>query len=189
MLALAPLAASAAAAEEQRFAWFLGNRTPDNRRALVPNSLGPSTRTEVAMAGSGPVGSIAVDTRTRQLFLVVAPGRALGYRIGVGRDGFGWSGTVRVGAKSEWPEWRPPAEMRRRDPGLPAYVPPGPLNPLGARALYLHRDGRDTLYRIHGTNDPSTIGTAGSAGCFRMTNTDVIDLFDRVSVGARVTVS
>ena len=157
-------------------------------RSRVPRSLGPVTRQEVAIATAEPAGTILVDTAARILYLVAAPGRALAYRIGIGREGFGWSGTVSVGGKAEWPNWRPPAEMRARDPSLPEHVPPGPLNPLGARALYLHRNGVDTLYRIHGTNETDTIGGRASSGCFRMSNADVIDLFQRVRIGARVVV-
>ena len=106
----------------------------------------------------------------------------------VGRDGFTWSGTVRVGGKAEWPDWRPPAEMRRRDPSLPELVPAGPYNPLGARALYLFDGTRDTLYRIHGTNDFASIGENISSGCFRMTNADVMELYRQVRLGAKVIV-
>jgi lipoprotein-anchoring transpeptidase ErfK/SrfK len=155
---------------------------------VVPRTLGPSFRTEIALPTPHPAGTVVISTGARTLDLVLGGGRVLRYRIGVGRDGFGWSGTVRVGDKAEWPFWRPPAEMRARTAGLPELVPPGPLNPLGARALYLHRNGRDTLYRIHGTNEPESIGQATSSGCFRMTNTDVIDLFKRVQIGASVVV-
>ena len=111
-------------------------------------------------------------------------GTALRYGIGVGRDGFRWSGVHHVSAKREWPDWTPPAEMRRRRPDLPSYMEGGIENPLGARALYLG----STLYRIHGSNEPETIGQAVSSGCFRMTNEDVVDLYDRVSVGTTVVV-
>ena len=110
------------------------------------------------------------------------------YGIGVGRDGFRWSGVVKVGHKAEWPDWRPPAEMKARAPDLPELVPAGPLNPLGARGIYLYRGNADTLYRIHGTNDQSTVGGFASSGCFRMSNADVIDLYSRVKVGATVIV-
>ena len=157
------------------------------RRPGLPG-MGPSYRTEVAYAGDRPAGSITIVAEARTLDLVLGAGRAYRYAISVGRDGFGWSGRVTVGAKKEWPEWRPPQEMRQRQPGLPELVPPGPYNPLGARALYLHRDGRDTLYRIHGTNDPQGIGFDNTSGCFRMTNTDIKELFDLVSLGATVDV-
>ncbi len=158
-----------------------------SRRPPLPG-MGPSFRERVDYAGGHPAGTIIVDAGTRYLLLVLAEGRAYRYRISVGRQGFGWSGSVRVGAKKEWPEWRPPAEMRARVAGLPEMVPPGPYNPLGARALYLYRDGKDTLYRIHGTNDPEGVGFDGTSGCFRMTNTDVVDLYGRVAIGTPVLV-
>lgn len=129
-----------------------------------------------------------IDTAQKMLYFVIAPDRALAYRIGVGRDGFGWTGTVTIGRKTEWPDWRPPKEMREREPNLPDLVPAGPLNPLGARALYLYKNGADTLYRIHGTNSADTIGGNVSSGCFRLTNTDAIDLYKRAHIGARVIV-
>lgn len=151
-------------------------------------AMGPSLRSSVAFATSETAGTVVIRKQDKALYLVTSPGQALRYRISVGRDGFGWSGAVKVGAKKEWPEWRPPAEMRERQAGLPEFVPAGPYNPLGARALYLHREGRDTLYRIHGTNDPKGVGFDGTSGCFRLTNTDVVDLFKRVPVGTRVVV-
>ncbi len=154
----------------------------------IPRTLGPSFRDEVAFETKERPGTVIVDTQTKNLYYVTGANRALRYRIGVGREGFGWTGTVNVGRKAKWPDWRPPAEMRKRDPSLPEYVPPGPLNPLGARAIYLYKNGADTLYRIHGTSDPSTIGGNVSSGCFRMTNTDVLDLYQRMSLGARVIV-
>jgi lipoprotein-anchoring transpeptidase ErfK/SrfK len=135
----------------------------------------------------GP-GTIVIDTRARYLYLVLDEGKAQRYGVGVGREGFGWSGTVRVGRKAEWPTWTPPAEMRKRQPYLPISMAGGPDNPLGARALYLYDGGRDTLFRIHGSNEPWTIGHAVSSGCFRMRNEDVIDLYSRASIGTRVVV-
>ena len=129
-------------------------------------------------------GTLIVDTRQRFLFLVMPNGKAMRYGIGVARTGFEWSGTHRVSAKREWPSWTPPAEMHARQPGLPRFMPGGPNNPMGARALYLG----STLYRIHGTNEPWSIGRSVSSGCIRMTNQDVIDLFGRVPVGAKVVV-
>jgi lipoprotein-anchoring transpeptidase ErfK/SrfK len=129
-------------------------------------------------------GNIVIDTSARRLYLVTAPGEALSYGIGVGRDGFRWSGTHYISAKREWPDWTPPSEMLRRRPDLPRHMVGGIDNPLGARALYLG----STLYRIHGSNEPETIGQAVSSGCFRMTNEDVVDLYDRVGVGAKVVV-
>jgi lipoprotein-anchoring transpeptidase ErfK/SrfK len=140
--------------------------------------------TEVAYETKEPVGTIVIDTRTRFLYLVQPNGRALRYGVGVGRPGFSWKGVKTVSAMKEWPDWRPPAEMRLRQPYLPVHMPGGPNNPLGARALYLG----SSLYRIHGSNEPHTIGSAVSSGCFRMRNQDVIDLYNRVRVGARVVV-
>ncbi len=151
-------------------------------------AMGPSLRKAVAFATTEQPGTIIIRKNEKALYLVTRQGQALRYQISVGRDGFGWTGVVKVGAKTEWPEWRPPREMRARQPELPEMVPAGPYNPLGARALYLLRDGRDTLYRIHGTNDPKGVGFDGTSGCFRLTNTDVIDLFKRVAVGAKVVV-
>ncbi|RWC97302.1 MAG: L,D-transpeptidase [Mesorhizobium sp.] len=151
-------------------------------------AMGPSLKKTVAFQTPEQPGTIIIRKDEKALYLVTRQGQALRYQISVGREGFGWTGTVKVGAKTEWPEWRPPKEMRARQPGLPDMVPAGPYNPLGARALYLLRDGRDTLYRIHGTNDPKGVGFDGTSGCFRLTNTDVIDLFKRVAVGAKVVV-
>lgn len=148
----------------------------------------PSLRKSVRIATNERAGTIIIRKNERALYLVTGPGAAFRYQISVGRQGFGWTGTVKIGSKKEWPEWRPPAEMRERQPDLPAFVPAGPYNPLGARALYLYRNGRDTLYRIHGTNDPKGVGFDGTSGCFRLTNTDIVDLFKRVGIGAKVVV-
>jgi lipoprotein-anchoring transpeptidase ErfK/SrfK len=129
-------------------------------------------------------GTIIVDTGERHLYLVQPDGQALRYGIGVGRVGFQWSGVERVSHKQEWPDWRVPAEMIGRQPYLPRFMAGGPGNPLGARALYLG----NTVFRIHGTNQPETIGHAVSSGCIRLDNADVIDLYDRVKVGAKVVV-
>ena len=141
-------------------------------------------REEVAYSGNFAPGSIIVETSERRLYFVLGNGRAVKYGIGVGRDGFTWSGTHRVSRKAEWPGWTPPAQMRKRVPDLPAYMPGGPDNPLGARAMYIG----STLYRLHGTSEPWSIGQAVSSGCIRLTNEDVIDLYDRVKVGALVVV-
>jgi lipoprotein-anchoring transpeptidase ErfK/SrfK len=147
-------------------------------------SSSPIPRTVVTYPTRYRPGTIVVNTRERRLYLVLGNGEALRYGIGVGRDGFRWSGALRVSAKKEWPGWTPPAQMLKRRPDLPRYMPGGPENPLGARALYLG----STLYRIHGSNEPETIGHAVSSGCFRLTNEDVIDLYNRVQVGATVIV-
>lgn len=157
------------------------------KRVPLP-AMGPSLRSSVSFATAESTGTIVIRKEERALYLVAGEGTALRYRISVGRDGFGWTGTVKIGAKQEWPEWRPPAEMRERQPGLPEFVPAGPYNPLGARALYLFKAGRDTLFRIHGTNDPTGVGFDGTSGCFRLTNTDVIDLYKRVALGTKVIV-
>jgi len=129
-------------------------------------------------------GSIVIDTRARYLYLVQENGKAIRYGIGVGRVGFTWSGIKIVSQKVEWPDWTPPPEMLKRRPDLPTWMTGGVDNPLGARAIYLGT----TLYRIHGTDEPGTIGQAVSSGCFRMTNDDVMDLYDRVKIGTRVVV-
>jgi len=129
-------------------------------------------------------GTIVVETGERRLYFVLEGGKAMKYGIGVGRDGFRWSGQHRITRKAEWPGWTPPPAMRKRVPDLPAYMPGGPDNPLGARALYIG----STLYRLHGTSEPWTIGEAVSSGCIRLTNDDVVDLYDRVKVGALVVV-
>jgi len=138
----------------------------------------------VSYRGAERPGTIVVDTNEKFLYLVQAGGRAIRYGIGVGRPGFEWAGRKTVSMKREWPDWRPPAEMLRRRPDLPRYMEGGPDNPLGARALYLG----SSLYRIHGTNEPHTIGQAVSSGCIRMLNEDVIDLYNRVTVGTPVIV-
>ena len=148
------------------------------------NRSGPIARTVVSFQSDYRPGTIYIDTGERRLYLVVDHSQAIRYGIGVGRDGYGWAGALRVSAKREWPNWFPPAEMLARRPDLPRFMPGGLENPLGARALYLG----STLYRIHGSNEPETIGQAVSSGCFRMTNDDVIDLYNRVSVGATVIV-
>jgi lipoprotein-anchoring transpeptidase ErfK/SrfK len=131
-----------------------------------------------------PAGTIVVNSPERFLYLVQGNDRAIRYGIGVGREGFQWHGLKRINRKAEWPDWTPPPEMIQRQPYLPRFMAGGPGNPLGARALYIS----DTVYRIHGTNQPETIGSAVSSGCFRLTNPDVIDLYNRVPIGTRVVV-
>jgi lipoprotein-anchoring transpeptidase ErfK/SrfK len=142
-------------------------------------------RDTVAYSGREQPGTIVVSTGERHLYLVLGGGQALRYRVGVGRPGFEWSGIHRVSSKREWPDWTPPAQMIARRPDLPRHMAGGEANPLGARAIYIG----GTLYRIHGSNEPDTIGHAVSSGCIRMTNNDVIDLYQRVKVGARVVVA
>jgi lipoprotein-anchoring transpeptidase ErfK/SrfK len=133
-------------------------------------------------------GTVVVDTGNRYLYLVLPKGKALRYGVTVGEEGQSWSGVARVGRKQEWPGWVPTEGEKQRLGNLPSYVPPGAQNPMGARALYLYAGNRDTQYRIHGTNQPEYIGHAISSGCIRMTNEDVIDLYNRVGVGAHVVV-
>jgi lipoprotein-anchoring transpeptidase ErfK/SrfK len=152
-----------------------------------PNFFGgssPIPRQTVSYSGNYAPGTILIDTAERRLYLVLPNGQALRYGIGVGRDGFRWSGVHRISAKKEWPSWTPPSQMLARRPDLPRHMSGGIENPLGARAMYLG----STLYRIHGSNEPETIGQAVSSGCFRMTNEDVVDLYNRVSVGTTVVV-
>jgi lipoprotein-anchoring transpeptidase ErfK/SrfK len=155
---------------------FHGN-TSDN----LPDQL---QRQAVYYRSQHPVGTIIVETRERHLYLIESETRALRYGIGVGREGFTWSGLLQITQKQEWPDWHPPPEMIARQPYLPRFMAGGPGNPLGARAMHLG----STVYRIHGTNAPETIGHAVSSGCFRLVNEDVIDLYDRVPVGTRVIV-
>ena len=129
-------------------------------------------------------GTIVVHTSERFLYVVLPNNRALRYGIGVGRDGFQWEGLLKITRKSEWPDWTPPAEMIERQPYLPRFMAGGPGNPMGARALYLG----NTIYRIHGTNQPQTIGSAVSSGCFRLVNSDVMDLYEKIPVGTKVVV-
>jgi lipoprotein-anchoring transpeptidase ErfK/SrfK len=143
-----------------------------------------SGRTTVSYPGNQKPGTIVINTQQRRLYLVLGNGQALSYGIGVGRVGFTWSGVTHISAKREWPDWTPPAQMRQRRPDLPRHMAGGIANPLGARAMYLG----STLYRIHGSNEPETIGQAVSSGCFRLTNEDVVDLYNRVRVGTTVIV-
>lgn len=141
-------------------------------------------RKKISYETSLAPGSIIIETSERRLYFVLENGKAWKYGVGVGREGFDWSGRNRVSMKKEWPGWTPPARMRKRVAGLPAYMPGGPDNPLGARAIYIG----STLYRIHGSNEPWTIGHAVSSGCIRMTNDDVTHLYEQVAVGARIVV-
>jgi lipoprotein-anchoring transpeptidase ErfK/SrfK len=181
---LAALAASPASAE-----WRVGNRlfnfNSPTRRKYKGKSVVPFRTKE-------PPGTIIISTRKRRLFYVLGDGTAISYGVGVGRFGFTWRGVAKIGRKAEWPAWHPPAEMVERDPLAAKYadgMPGGPDNPLGARALYLYAGNRDTLYRIHGTREPWSIGLAVSSGCIRMLNEEVIDLYKRVKIGTRVLVT
>ncbi|MCE4222612.1 L,D-transpeptidase [Methylobacterium sp. C25] len=155
------------------------------QEATIGRAMDPRyERQVVEFSGSQRPGSIVIDTNAKYLYLVQGGGRAVRYGIGVGRPGFLWHGTKTISAKREWPDWTPPAEMLLRRPDLPRHMAGGPANPLGARAMYLG----SSLYRIHGTNEPHTIGQAVSSGCIRMMNEDVIDLYERTPVGTRVEV-
>ena len=158
-----------------------------NFTARVPQPDARYRRQTVDYATNEKPGTIVIDTNRKCLYLVLGDGKAIRYGIGVGRDGFSWKGVEHVSRKAEWPTWTPPAEMIARQPELAAYatgMPGGPNNPLGARALYLG----STLYRIHGTAEPWSIGRAVSSGCIRLLNEDVIDLYERVRIGAKVVV-
>jgi lipoprotein-anchoring transpeptidase ErfK/SrfK len=181
---LAALASPPASAFEQRQDMSIGDQP-----GLVPDEADEELSTEfqrqvVYYRSTESPGTIIVHTSERFLYVVQPNGRAIRYGIGVGRDGFQWQGLLRITRKQEWPDWTPPPEMIVRQPYLPRFMAGGPGNPLGARALYLGA----TVYRIHGTNQPQTIGMAVSSGCFRLVNADVIDLFDRTPIGTKVVV-
>ncbi|MBX9846259.1 MAG: L,D-transpeptidase [Xanthobacteraceae bacterium] len=185
IVALLGLTDQASAQSDNERYEMLGGGSPRGRNF---NFLGfggsDTTRTRVSFSGQHKPGTIVINTAERKLYLVQGDGTALQYGIGVGRVGFTWKGVRKVTAKKEWPSWTPPEQMLKRQPGLPRHMAGGIENPLGARALYLG----DTLYRIHGSNEPETIGQAVSSGCFRMTNDDVVDLYNRVPVGTTVVV-
>ncbi len=154
--------------------------------SLFSNFFGSfgSGRSVVSFPTNHKPGTIVISTQQRRLYFVLGNGQALSYGVGVGRVGFTWSGVTRISAKREWPNWTPPAQMRQRRPDLPRHMAGGIANPLGARAMYLG----SSLYRIHGSNEPETIGQAVSSGCFRLNNDDVVDLYNRVRVGTTVIV-
>lgn len=154
----------------------------------IPRSHGPKTMRVVEYTSNERPGTIIISNKNRTLHRILGNGKAEAFKVSVGRDGFSWTGTASVARKAEWPGWRPPSAMRSRDSSLPNYVPPGPYNPLGARALYLYSGGRDTLYRIHGTNSAGSIGGYETSGCFRLTNTDVMYLYNKVRNGTKVIV-
>ena len=184
--AAALLAASVSPAAGMRFDFKAAFGAP-------PRSARYAGKRIVAFATDEKPGTVIINTAERALYFVLGGGKAIRYGVGVGRAGFQWSGVARVGAKKPWPTWRPPKEMIARElrqygRRLPAVMQGGPDNPLGARAIYLFKGKRDTLYRIHGTNAPQSIGRAVSSGCIRMLNEEVIDLYDRVRIGAKVIV-
>jgi len=157
-------------------------KTYDEIVASTPEAQSPIRRFETWFPSDEKPGTVIVKASEKRLYLVLGESRALKYGIGVAREGFEWSAELKVSMKRQWPDWTPPEEMLKRQPDLPKHMDGGPDNPLGARALYLGA----TLYRIHGSNEPETIGTAVSSGCIRMANEDIIDLYERVSVGAKV---
>jgi lipoprotein-anchoring transpeptidase ErfK/SrfK len=186
-LLLAP-AVSSSAAQAQAFGYapvqssaFPPDEAIGADEGAVPERL---RRAVVAYGTSEAPGTVIIDTGNTALYYVLGQGRAVRYGVGVGREGFTWSGVQTVSRKAEWPDWHPPHEMIARQPYLPRFMAGGPGNPLGARAMYLG----GTVYRIHGTNQPQTIGTAISSGCFRLVNNDVADLYGRVPVGTKVVV-
>ena len=179
-MAAAVVTVTAAAATAQ----VADDRYPFLSSGYRGGGVSPVPRSTVSFPGNHPAGTIVISTTERRLYYVNGDGTATRYGIGVGRIGFTWSGVKQVSAKKEWPDWVPPSQMLARRPDLPRYMKGGENNPLGARAMYLG----STLYRIHGSNEPETIGQAVSSGCFRMTNEDVVHLYDRVKVGATVIV-
>jgi lipoprotein-anchoring transpeptidase ErfK/SrfK len=177
-----PAAALAQTKERERFSISREDREKVNPRFR---------RRKVKYASSEVPGTIIIDTPLKQLFLILGNGEAMRYGVGVGKDGFRWSGEAVIAKKAKWPKWTPTEDQIKRKPYYAQWrsgYAPGPTNPLGARALYLFKDGVDTQYRIHGTNEPDTIGKKVSSGCLRMINYDVADLYDRVEVGAKVIV-
>lgn len=188
LLASAATAASVSPSQQE---------APPQQVVIVPASASPTDEAAPAevqgfkrgklvdfTAAAAQPGDIVINTRQNRLYFILGEGRAVMYRVASAKPGFEWRGSHQVSAKVKWPEWRPPQEMRKRRPELPRYMAGGPNNPLGARAIYLG----SSIYRIHGTNEPSSIGKAASSGCIRMLNEDVSELYLHVKVGARVTV-
>jgi lipoprotein-anchoring transpeptidase ErfK/SrfK len=192
------LAATMMATTDTAGAFQRGNLATVERHDVVPVAMQRREPDEkfqrrvVRLVTQEAPGTIIIDTNNKFLYLVESNNRAIRYGVGVGREGFGWSGVVKIGRKQEWPEWRPPAEMRRREAAkghiLPVVQKGGEDNPLGARAMYLYKGGHDTIFRIHGTNQPWTIGLNMSSGCIRMMNKDVEHLYARADIGAKVIV-
>jgi len=188
LLATAPPPALAAPSKAQ---WVVGTipDTPYDIALMDMNLVPPQFRRQmVAYDGPEPPGTLVVDPAQRFLYWVQAKGAALRFGTAVGREGAAWHGQAVVGRKAKWPSWTPTPNMRLKNPALPVTMKGGPANPLGARALYLYKDGRDTLYRIHGTNEPGSIGKNASSGCIRMFNECIFELFAEVPVGTRVVV-
>ncbi|MCX5580521.1 L,D-transpeptidase [Kaistia terrae] len=175
-----------------------GQPVAEGRYANEPFPVRPVDRSRFAaayrparvpLATGKPAGTVIVDTKARHLLFVEDAATVMRYGVAVGASGHAWQGNAVVGRKAKWPAWHPTDDMHAQTPGLPRRIEPGPANPLGARGLYLYADGVDTLYRIHGTSEPWTIGTEASSGCIRMINEDIIDLYDRVPIGASVIVA
>ena len=174
-----------------------GERFPVN--SIRPGTILPDFwRSEVDYRTTEPAGTIIIDPRAHYLYFVLSGSKAMRYGVGVGREGFAWSGVATINSKQEWPDWYPPKEMIDRQPDLKKQVTTlqsgigvagGPRNPLGARAMYLWQNNKDTLFRIHGTLEPGSIGRSVSSGCIRMANQDVIDLYQRVPIGTKVVVT
>lgn len=183
--AFAAMTTLPAAAQGRYQAQYVDGDQPGYVPSEAEEELSPEfKRTTVFYRTTEAPGTIIVSTSERFLYVVQGNGRALRYGIGVGREGFQWQGLLKITRKQEWPDWTPPPEMIQRQPYLPRFMAGGPGNPMGARALYLGT----TVYRIHGTNQPQTIGTAVSSGCFRLVNADIMDLYDRIPVGTKVVV-
>ena len=179
--------------QQSRPGTFQPQRWQGTEQTWGSRSSGYGGKEIVSYQSAEAPGTIIINTGERRLYYVLGGGQAIRYGVGVGRQGFEWSGVAKIGSKREWPAWYPPADMIEREliqygRQLPTRMEGGPGNPLGARALYLYQGSKDTLYRIHGTNDPRSIGLATSSGCIRMLNEEVIDLYDRVAMGAKVIV-
>ena len=203
LIGLASVAMSADSGAAQSLFPFPSFASPETSAYLPPDAdpnystpggfdkdvdMSLSTRREIIDPTGEPPGTLTINTGQRKLYFSLGGGRAVQYGIGVGRQGFAWKGVAEVGRKAFWPGWTPPPEMLVRRPDLPIHMDGGMENPLGARALYLFQGKKDTLFRIHGTNEPNTIGHAVSSGCIRMLDSDVIDLYQRVAKGTRVVV-
>jgi lipoprotein-anchoring transpeptidase ErfK/SrfK len=184
LIALSGLADAAKRSEAPRSSGWLWSK-PSKPQAYRGREI-------IGFKTSEAPGTIIIETAEHRLYLVLPGGKAMRYAVGVGREGFGWQGTARIARRAEWPDWHPPKEMIERAAAQSKFIPysldGGRLNPLGARALYLYQGSRDTLYRIHGTNEPRSIGRNVSSGCIRLLNEDVIDLYDRVGIGTKVIV-
>ncbi|WP_026608221.1 L,D-transpeptidase [Methylocapsa acidiphila] len=188
------IATSAQAFDGGGFAGLFGNQPQQQnniQHASLPTELNHetrATRTVVNDPTGERAGTITIDTKNRYLYLSMDGGKAMRYDVGVGREGFAWQGRAYIGRRAEWPTWTPPAAMLKRRPDLPRVMKGSIANPLGARAMYLYNGHGDTMFRIHGTNEPDTIGQAVSSGCIRLLNDDVVDLYQRVKIGAPVIV-